>query len=152
MTRRWMYIEHTGIFKQVTWLRMSINYKYWQQDQMWFNEKKSQESRTTVAHTWQPLCSHPLAHNGNCRRKLAIPSCFLVWCVHWSHCFPASSKFVFLFCRTQSADTITAHSEHVKVHTKKKGNSGNTTDTTGLKTNIKHKKISWAFKKKQTVY
>ena len=156
MTCRSMYIELTGIFKQITCLRTSINFKCLQLDQVWYNVQKSHETGTTVAHTWQLLCSRPLGQNSNSTRKLLIPSCLLdrqrVQCVRWSHCFPASSEFRFLFCRTQGASTSIPHGANIKVHTKKKGNSGNTTETTGLKTNIKHKKISWAFKRKQTLY
>ena len=84
-----------GILKQITWLSTSKNFKCLQQDQVWYNEKKSHEIRT-VAHTWQPLCSLPLAHSSNYRRKLPIASCFLVWqgnqCVQWSQCILAPSE------------------------------------------------------------
>ena len=151
-----MCIELTGIFKQITCLRTSINFIYFQQDQVWYYLQKSHKTGTTVPNASQPLCSRPLAHNSNCTRILPIPSCLLdkyrVQCLRWSHWVPASSEFRFLFCRTQNDHTRTARGAHIKVHTKNKSNRGKTTETTGLKTNIKHKKISWAFKKKQTLY
>ena len=71
-----MCIELTGIFKQITCLRTSINFKYLQQDQVWYYMQKSHETGTKVANASQPLCSRPLAHNSNSTRKLLSPSSF----------------------------------------------------------------------------
>ena len=76
MPCRSMYIELTGIFKQITCWRTSINFKYLQQDQVWYYMQKSHETGTKVAKASQPLCSRPLAHKSNWTRILPIPSSF----------------------------------------------------------------------------